>query len=223
MQSVEPQEVGDTKLIRDSSKYSFAQNLVYPKRGVICMEKARIKIIFYQNSLMFDYDQEIRKAFKSQYHAALEMMRRCIDQGSDELWTSDEMVNPYWRIVYHTLFFFRLYLHQHLDDHKHWEKHKAGAHNLSLDPDSTDVLPYTKAEMLEFLEQCKSMIDDSVQNMDLTRTDCGFHWYKVSKLEHMIVNLRHLQHHVAQLQDRLRNVENKGINWVRALDQEGPS
>ncbi len=171
---------------------------------------------------MFDYDKEVKSGLKSQYHASLEMLRRCINECSEELWTSNKMVNPYWRVVYHTLFFFRLYLFQHLDDHKPWEFHKPGSHNMSLDPDATEVTPYTRKEMIELVEHCKDLIDIKVDATNLSAEDCGFHWYKVPKLEHMMVNLRHLQHHVAQLQDRLRNEENKGINWVRARDQEGP-
>ena len=171
---------------------------------------------------MFDYEKEIKSGLKSQYHASLEMMRRCINECSEELWTSDQMVNPYWRVVYHTLFFFRLYLFQHLDDHKRWEHHKPGSHNMSMDPDAKEVEPYSQREMIELVDHCRDLIDSKVDSTDLTAENCGFHWYKVPKLEHMMVNLRHLQHHVAQLQDRLRNVENKGINWVRAKDQEGP-
>ena len=164
-------------------------------------------------------EHRFRSATKSQYHAALDMMHHCIKECSVDLWTSPHFVNPYWRIVYHTLFYFRLYLHQDLDDHVHWERHRKGAQNLTLDPNATEVEPYSKKNMSDFVEHCHMMVDDAVDHMDLTRDDCGFYWYKVAKLEHMMVNLRHLQHHIAQLQDRLRNVENVGVKWVRAQDQ----
>jgi hypothetical protein len=42
----------------------------------------------------------------------------------------------------------------------------------------------------------------------------GFSWYRMSKLEHQFVNLRHIQHHAAQLADRLRSAAGVGIKWV---------
>jgi len=36
----------------------------------------------------------------------------------------------------------------------------------------------------------------------------------MSKLEHQFVNIRHIQHHGAQLADRLRSAANIGIRWV---------
>jgi hypothetical protein len=36
----------------------------------------------------------------------------------------------------------------------------------------------------------------------------------VSKLEHQLVSIRHLQHHTAQLADRVRTRVGIGIDWV---------
>ena len=50
--------------------------------------------------------------------------------------------------------------------------------------------------------------------LDLDAPECGFWWYKMSKLEHQFVNIRHTQHHAAQLMDRLRQVAGVGIDWI---------
>ncbi len=167
----------------------------------------------------FDYDLTLRSALISQYLSALDMMKKCIESCPKDLWLNGEFVNPFWRVVYHSLFYFRLYLFQHLNDHSPWEQHRQGAQNMTLDPDTTDVVPYTREQMLDFVDHCQVLVDDSVSRMDLTADDCGFHWYQVSKLEHMLVNLRHLQHHIAQLQDRLRNHKAQGIGWTRSLSE----
>jgi hypothetical protein len=39
----------------------------------------------------------------------------------------------------------------------------------------------------------------------------------MSKLEHQFVNIRHIQHHGAQLIDRVRSATHVGIGWVAAL------
>ena len=58
------------------------------------------------------------------------------------------------------------------------------------------------------------MVNGAVDVMDLTSPECGFSWYRVSKLEHQLVNLRHLQHHTAQLADRLRTATDMHVRWV---------
>ena len=50
--------------------------------------------------------------------------------------------------------------------------------------------------------------------LDLDSTESGFSWYRMSKLEHQLVNIRHIQHHGAQLADRLRSAADIGIRWV---------
>ena len=56
----------------------------------------------------------------------------------------------------------------------------------------------------------------AVDALDLHAPECGFWWYKVSKLEHQLINLRHTQHHGAQLADRLRAAAGGHVKWVGA-------
>jgi hypothetical protein len=166
--------------------------------------------------------QHLKEALKSQYHASLDMLGETIEKCPKELWTSKEFTNAFWQVAYHTLFFTHLYLSPGNDDFIPWIKHQKDNQNpdgIPGDPDPKSDLPwmpdpYTKEELLEYVEFCKSIVDDFVDNTDLSRQDSGFHWYKVSKFEHQLVNLRHLQHGAAQLADRLRQKENIGINWV---------
>src|SRR5687767_9187708 len=54
----------------------------------------------------------LRAALKEQYHAGLNMLRQCIEQCPDDLWTSGSHPRPYWRIAFHAAFFTHLYLLQ---------------------------------------------------------------------------------------------------------------
>ena len=67
--------------------------------------------------------------------------------------------------------------------------------------------------MLEYLQAIREMLDPCLSSIDLASTDCGFPWYSEGKLEHQINNIRHLQHHVAQLGDRLRGATGSGLEW----------
>ena len=55
-----------------------------------------------------------------------------------------------------------------------------------------------------------------VDAVDLLSPSSGFYWYKIPKLEHQLVNIRHIQHHGAQLADRLRQAADIGVDWVGA-------
>jgi hypothetical protein len=57
------------------------------------------------------------------------------------------------------------------------------------------------------------MVDAAVDALDLESGSSGFAWYPIPKLEHQLVNLRHIQHHTAQLADRLRAFADIGVSW----------
>jgi hypothetical protein len=53
----------------------------------------------------------VRAALKSQYHAALTMLKTAIRRCPDELWdSSGTHANSFWRMAYHTLYYAHLYL-----------------------------------------------------------------------------------------------------------------
>ena len=58
------------------------------------------------------------------------------------------------------------------------------------------------------------MVGGAVDALDLKSKSSGFYWYRLSKLEHQLVNFRHLQHQTVQLTDRLRAAEDFGTRWV---------
>jgi len=154
----------------------------------------------------------VRKALKSQYHAALKMLEQTIENCPDPLWADSTPTNPYWLVAYHALFFTHLYLVQNEAAFRPWEKHRPGYQSMEQ---SREKKPYSKAELLEYCGFCTDMIDQAIDTLDLDHPESGFSWYQVPKLEHQLVNIRHLQHHTAQLADRLRNADGLGTRWVK--------
>ncbi|MGH9387012.1 MAG: hypothetical protein ACRD2N_22310 [Vicinamibacterales bacterium] len=159
---------------------------------------------------------------KSQYHASLAMLRDAIEQCPDRLWLDTTNTNAFWQIAYHVLFYTHLYLHEDEASFRPWARHQSTVQYPSGVPGraATDPTlprfadPYAKGHVLEFWSICDGMVDEVVDRLDLSRTECGFWWYKMSKLEHQLVNIRHIQHHTAQLMDRLRASQAIGIKWV---------
>lgn len=168
--------------------------------------------------------ETFRAILKSQYHAALAMLKEALEHCPDDVWYSQAQVDSFWQIAYHTLFFTHLYLQPNQATFHPWEGHKEACQYPDgiagpADPGSTLPLlpkPYTKAEVLAYWDVCDQMVDEAVDALDLQSPESGFYWYEVSKLEHQLINLRHIQHHAAQLADRLRAAAGLGIGWVGA-------
>ena len=171
-----------------------------------------------------------RAVLKSQYHAALAMLGQAIERCPDGLWASRDYHNPFWRIAYHALYYSHLYIQPTLADFRPWEHHQTGLQfmdDVQAPPEIQELTelphrppqtgePYTKEQMLEYWRLCKKMVDDAVDALDLSNPESGFSWYKLSKAEHQIISIRHIQHHAAQLMDRVRGATGTGIDWVSA-------
>jgi len=174
-----------------------------------------------------DATEVFRAALKKQYHAALAMLREAVERCPDELWAGGDYLNPFWRIAYHTLYYTHLYLQAKETDFRPWEHHQTGLQHMDdvpAPPELEDVLelphrppqtgvPYTKAEILAYWDLCDGMVDGAVDAHDLLDPECGFSWKKRSRAEHQVSSIRHIQHHTAQLGERLRSVAGIGVGW----------
>jgi hypothetical protein len=121
-----------------------------------------------------------------------------------------------------------LYSRPRAQDFRAWEHHQTGIQDLDdypAPPEIEDMLepphrppqtgePYTKAQMLDYWKFCDTMIDEALDSIDLLSTESGFSWYPIPKVEHQLVAIRHIQHHTAQLSDRLRETIDEGVEWV---------
>jgi hypothetical protein len=155
---------------------------------------------------------ELRDVLASQYRSSLAMLRSVIADCPDEAWADERFRVPSWRIAYHTVFFTNLYLQKSPKAFKAWDGCADGVEGLGPKAPSVDE-PYSRERILGYVEDCSRLADEQLPIMDLDGP-CGFHWYDTNKLEHQLINIRHVQHHAAQLADRLRNVLDKGIPWV---------
>jgi hypothetical protein len=162
---------------------------------------------------------DVRRALKSQYHATLDTLRQAIEKVPDAMWNDPADSAPFWRVAYHTLFFTHLYLQQDEAAFTAWARHREEANFIGSVPSGNDrgpkpCEPYTRDDILEYWQVCDDMIDPGVDALDLSAPECGFSWYTMPKLEHQIVNIRHIQNHAAALSLRLRQSAGIDIDWV---------
>lgn len=160
-------------------------------------------------------------ALKFQYHAALEYLLLVIEGCPDDRWDDPrDRDAPFWRVVYHTLFYTHFYCQQGYESFTPWEYHQKGANDLGdelADGDWKPAVckPYTREQLLSYWRFCDNSIDGWVDAIDLSAQASGFPWYPgIPKVEHQLINLRHIQHHTGALVSRLRREERVVTAWV---------
>lgn len=151
-----------------------------------------------------------KDAIRSQFLAALEMLRHTIQQCPSELWNDPADKNRFWNVAYHALFYTHFYLQPSEQAFTPWAKHR----NPSLHRDaSIPEEPYTQADLLEYLDLCRQQVKQQVAEADLEAAS-GFHWLPFGKFELMLYNLRHLQQHTGELMERLGKHMPLEVEWV---------
>jgi hypothetical protein len=156
---------------------------------------------------------EWRTALWRQLGGAIDMLENAVAACPDGLWGGRQRSPQFWHLVYHTLFFLDLYLSGTLEGFA-----PPPPFGLTeLDP--AGVLPdrvYTREEMLRYLRHCRDKCRRAVEGMtaeDVARTHT-FPWLEIGGGELMLTNLRHVQHHTAQLNLLLRQETDSAPRWV---------
>lgn len=151
-----------------------------------------------------------------QLGAAIDMLENAMLACPEELWSDRSRQPEFWYLVYHTLFFLDLYLSGSVEGF-------VPPAPFTLDElDPAGVLPerpYTKEELRGYLQhgrgKCRTVIEALTEEKARERGG-GFEWIDVSGAELLLYNLRHVQHHAAQLNLILRQVTGSAPGWVKA-------
>ena len=156
----------------------------------------------------------VKVTIKSQYYAALEMLKQAIEECPESLWYDPEYESPFWHIAFHVLFFTYLYLQPSETEIVLWEKHQEKYTSLGSDAEKAGVgEPYSKNDLLAFHRLCCEQVEARVTSLDL-EAESGFHWLPFDKLELQIYNIRHIQQHTGELYERLGTAGGPEVGWV---------
>ncbi len=171
-------------------------------------------------------DKSIQGILVSQYKAALQMLRQTIGKIPSDLWNNDEYNNPNWQIAYHAIWAAQFYLGANAESFVPWKKAIEGAESLGgsqewENPEKGVILERhnPKDELLSFIDDIESRLPQSISSLPLGENS-GFEWYPYSRLELHINNIRHIQHHTAQLIERMKMKGITGFPW--AIDGNPP-
>jgi hypothetical protein len=159
------------------------------------------------------------------------MLADCVEKCPGDLWTSGTHPRPFWRIAFHGAFFTHLYLAQNEEAYQPWPGCPEGCPEIwqkpvRLEPYELpeDFEPYIKERILDYIAYVDSLIDPTVNTLDLETPETGISWYKnMGKLSHELLNVRHLQGHVGQLSELLmaRGIDTDWISKGRASAADG--
>jgi hypothetical protein len=148
-----------------------------------------------------------------QFGAAIDMLENALAACPDHLWSDRSRQPEFWYAVFHTLFFLDLYLSGSVEGF-------APPAPFTLDElDPAGLLPeqpYSKDQLHAYLEHCRRKCRTTVEALtdDDARRPCTFDWLEVTFAELLLYNLRHVQHHAAQLNLLLRQTVASAPRWV---------
>lgn len=132
------------------------------------------------------------------------MLRQSIERCPDDIWISGDHPRNFWRIAYHGVFYAHLYLMPNEAAFQPWEKHNEGVTDLWPEANPEVVEPYSRQELMEYVDRIGVLVDPTIDAMDLDSEDSGFSWYpNFGKLDHLILSIRHTQGHIGQLSELL--------------------
>jgi DinB superfamily len=148
-----------------------------------------------------------------QFGAAIDMLGNAMLACPDELWSDRSRQPEFWYVAYHTLFFLDISLSGSVEGF-------APPAPFTLDElDPAGVLPerpYTKDELQSYLahgrEKCRTTIEAMTD--ETARRICRFDWIELNAAELLLYNMRHVQHHAAQLNLILRQTIDSAPRWV---------
>jgi hypothetical protein len=159
-------------------------------------------------------DKTWKSLIWSQFGAAINMLENAMLVCPDKLWADRSQKPEFWYMVFHTLFFLDCYLSDSLE--------------LFIPPvpftldelDPAGLLPdraYSKVELQTYLEHSRKKCRETIEALTGGKAHkrCGFDWLDLGVAELLLYNMRHVQHHAAQLNLILRQNIDSAPRWVR--------
>ena len=155
-------------------------------------------------------NSEFKEILWKQFGASIDMLENAVSACPEELWDAE---SKFWYIAYHTIFYLDYYLSENPDNFM-----PPAPYTLSeFDPDG--VLPervYTKAELLNYISHCRNKCHDLIASLKGDNESRRFvnEYRNYNIIEILIYNLRHVQHHMAQLNLILRQNTGNAPDWI---------
>ncbi len=155
-------------------------------------------------------DTATKETLWKQFGASIDMLENAISLCTDELWDNEK---KFWYNAYHCLFYLDYYLTLEPDKFS-----PPSPYTLS-EFDPSGAMPdkvYSKEELLSYLRHSRKKCHDLIASMtdEIVNSRWVNEYRNYSVLEILLYNMRHVQHHAAQLSLLLRQGIDNAPRWV---------
>ncbi len=155
-------------------------------------------------------DTLLRETIWRQFGASIDMLDNAIALCPNSFWDTEK---KFWYNAYHCLFFLDYYLTLTPKSFL-----PPSPFSLSEFEDRMPERTYTKEELRNYLQFCRKKCHDLIA--DLTKVLANSYWVNESEtmrysvVEILLYNMRHVQHHAAQLNLLLRQEIDDAPEWI---------
>lgn len=161
----------------------------------------------------------LKESLWRQFGGSIDMLKNAIDLCPEELLSKKRKV---FYIIYHVLVFLDYYLTlppEKFTPPLSYTLKETDKPDEAID----DVIPdrfYSKAELLHYLDTSRMKCKNLIMGLNDETLDARFiedepNGKNYSRFEILLYNMRHVQHHAAQLNFILRQEINQAPRWVR--------
>jgi len=160
----------------------------------------------------------LKHILANQYAAALSTLAHCATWCPGNLWNAKIAQAPFHQVIFHTLFFTDYYLESEPHSFKQQAYHLQNQEMFGDYEQMEDREPierYTRDQIQSYLGFCKEKAavvcagEDEASLAAMAESKSS-----LTRVELHLYNIRHIQHHAAQLTLRLRLDSDVDIPWV---------
>lgn len=165
--------------------------------------------------------ETLKELISHQFEASLSTLNLAIARCPESGWHAPVAKWKYCQAAFHAVFFADVYLQPSdnvaaIKAQPFHLEHKAEFRDYEEMEDRPQVLLYEKAFVLNYLQFARRKAQETItrETAEALAGPSGFKWRKCSRAELHIYNIRHIQHHAAQLSLRLSLDSDIVIPWV---------
>ena len=146
---------------------------------------------------------------KNEYYALIEMLYKAINLCSEELWDERTETPPFWQLAYHAIYYLDFYLGE--SPKKHEQRFDV---KENLDERMERIL--TKKQLKDYLIAIKKKCNRVLESLSAEKLEGknSYYWTGPTLAHRLIYNIRHTQHHIGQLNLKLRQNGDDAVKWV---------
>jgi hypothetical protein len=159
----------------------------------------------------------MREILKKQMIAALSMLNQAIENCPEAEWQQSHNDAPFSQAAFHALFFLDYYLSHDDAEFKAQGFHTGHPEIFQDYEELEDRLPehtYTREQIRQYLRFCRQKTERVFEEMGEGGLMNAAIRDPLTVAELAVDNIRHVQHHAAQLGLRVQQITGKTLNWA---------